>query len=84
MAEMMYCYHCRAHHPKEEMRRLDTKTGIRWRCIRSIEATKRSLDAREAYGKEISALNRANARAKAQMMQGVAAEKRRLAGTTGV
>jgi hypothetical protein len=37
--EPTYCYHCRTHHPRNEMRLIVTKTGKRWRCIRSIEAT---------------------------------------------
>ena len=55
-----YCYHCKSYHPLDQMRQLVTKTGKRWRCIRSIEATKVSRAARDAFGKNISAINRAD------------------------
>ena len=38
MSDMLFCYCCRTHHPKEQMRRFTTRTGQRWRCLRSIEA----------------------------------------------
>jgi hypothetical protein len=66
MDETLYCYHCRARHPKEQMRLLNTKTGKRWRCIRSIEATKRGREAREAFGREVTAINKAEAQNKAK------------------
>jgi len=59
-----FCYHCRLHHPEEEMRLLVTKTGSRWRCIKSIEATKISQAEREAYGKRVTAANSAEAAGK--------------------
>ena len=52
--ESTYCYHCRTHHPRNEMRLIVTKTGKRWRCIRSIEATQQGPEAREAYGHQVS------------------------------
>ena len=67
MAETVYCYHCRLRHPKEEMRLNETKTGKRWRCIKSIEATKRGREAREAFGREVTAINKAEAQNKAKM-----------------
>jgi hypothetical protein len=67
MAETVYCYHCRLRHPKEEMRLIETKTGKRWRCIKSIEATKRGREAREAFGREVTAINKAEAQNKAKM-----------------
>ena len=65
MTDMLYCYHCRRHHPKEEMRRVHGKTGSRWRCIRSIQATKRSVAERDAYGKRVSEINSAERRDRA-------------------
>jgi hypothetical protein len=47
------------------MRLLQTKTGKRWRCVKSIEATKRGREAREAFGREVTAINRAAAHDKA-------------------
>ncbi len=65
-----YCYHCGKHHPIEEMRQLMTKTGKRWRCIKSIEATKRSVAEREAFGKQMTAINKAEAQSKARILNG--------------
>jgi len=68
MPDTLYCYHCRLHHPKEEMRQIETKGGKRWRCIKSIEAAKRDRDAREAFGRQMSAINKAEARSKARLV----------------
>lgn len=65
MTDMLYCYHCRRHHPKEEMRRVHGKTGSRWRCICSIQATKRSVAERDAFGRQITEINSAEQRGKA-------------------
>jgi hypothetical protein len=66
MADTLYCYHCGRHHPKEEMRQVVSKGGKRWRCIKSIEATKRGVAERDAFGKEVTALNSASQRAKSK------------------
>jgi len=63
-----YCYHCRTHHPVEEMKLLVTKTGSRWRCIKSIEAVKRSKEERDAYGRQVSAANQAEASGRARIL----------------
>ena len=65
--ETVYCYHCRLRHPREEMRLIETKTGKRWRCIKSILATKRGREAREAFGREVTAINKAEAQSKAKL-----------------
>jgi len=57
MSETAYCYHCAKHHPKEEMRQIHSKAGKRWRCIKSIQATKQGIAARDAFGKQMSAMN---------------------------
>ena len=57
MGVTRYCYHCGKSHPEEEMRLLQTKGGSRWRCIKSIEATKKSTAERDAFGKLVSAAN---------------------------
>ena len=69
MAESLYCYHCGIHHPKEVMRQIETKAGKRWRCIKSIEATKRGKEARAAFGRQTTAINRAEAQSKARMLR---------------
>ena len=68
MSENLFCYHCRIPHPKEEMRQIDTKGGKRWRCIKSIEATKRGMESREAFGRQQTAINKAEAQAKLRIL----------------
>lgn len=58
MNDTIYCYCCRVHHPKEEMRRYRTRTGERWRCIKSIQAASNSPQVRDAFGQSQSRLNR--------------------------
>lgn len=62
MTETMFCYCCRVHHPKDQMRPFPTKHGARWRCIRSIEAAAGGLSARDAFGQQQSAFNREDSR----------------------
>ena len=50
------------------MRQIETKAGKRWRCIKSIEATKRSTAERDTFGKRVSAENKAGAQSKARLM----------------
>ena len=58
MTDTLFCYCCRIHHPKDEMRRFATRQGERWRCLRSIEAAGRSRGERDAFGRRQSDLNR--------------------------
>ncbi|MCK6411520.1 MAG: hypothetical protein L6Q55_03745 [Azonexus sp.] len=69
MPEMQYCYCCRVHHPEEEMRRFQTRQGLRWRCIRSIEAAAASRQSRDAFGQEQSRINREMAQRQAEFAQ---------------
>ena len=73
--DQTYCYHCRTHHPRNEMRLIVTKTGKRWRCIRSIEATRQGAAAREAYGRQISEINKAESKSRAQRLNNLLQEK---------
>ena len=75
MAETAFCYHCRQHHPKTEMRQIETKAGKRWRCIRSIQATQKSSEARDAFGRQVSAMNTAEARSHARRMNELRQDK---------
>ena len=68
MADTLYCYHCGRHHPKEEMRQIHTKGGSRWRCIKSIEATKRNVKERDAFGRQVTTINSAEQRARSKAM----------------
>lgn len=63
-----YCYHCGTHHPIEEMRQIVAKGGgKRWRCIKSIEATKKAIAERDAFGKQVTAINKAESQSKARL-----------------
>lgn len=57
MSDTVYCYHCSKRHPREEMRHVHTRTGSRWRCIKSIQASKRSVAERDAFGRKVTAIN---------------------------
>jgi hypothetical protein len=70
-----FCYHCGAHHPVEEMRQIETRAGKRWRCIRSIKATQKTAAARDAFGRQVSAMNTAEARSHARRMSELRQEK---------
>ncbi|MFY9327417.1 MAG: hypothetical protein WAO76_05280 [Georgfuchsia sp.] len=69
MTETAYCYHCVKHHPVEEMRLLVTKTGKRWRCIKSIEAAKAGKAQRDAFGRDVTEINKAEAQAKMRIIK---------------
>ncbi|MDP3537481.1 MAG: hypothetical protein Q8S26_02125 [Azonexus sp.] len=62
MTETMFCYCCRVHHPKDQMRPFRTKLGDRWRCIRSIEAATRARAERDAFGQQQTEINREDSR----------------------
>ncbi len=68
MTDTAYCYHCGIHHPKAEMRQIETKAGKRWRCLKSIEATKRSKAERDAFGRRVTADNKVEAQSKARLV----------------
>jgi hypothetical protein len=59
------------------MRQIASKTGKKWRCIQSIQATKKSSAQRDAFGKTVSATNSSEnqARIKSRLI-----EERLLAG----
>lgn len=62
MTETIFCYCCRVHHPKDQMRPFKTKRGERWRCIRSIEAAACARQERDAFGQQQTAINREDSR----------------------
>lgn len=66
MPEMLFCYHCRVHHPKGSMRMFPTRLGKRWRCLQSIEASRQDVASREAFGRLQSEINREVARRQAR------------------
>jgi hypothetical protein len=68
MSETAYCYHCSTHHPKEEMRQILTKGSKRWRCNKSIEASRQGRAEREAFGRQTTAINKADTQTKNSRM----------------
>lgn len=66
MTETLFCYCCRVHHPKDQMRLFPTRQGKRWRCLRSIEAAARSHHERDAFGRHQTDINRAAAKRAAE------------------
>ena len=62
MMTKVYCYHCMTYHRPESMQKIMTRTGERWRCIRSVEAAQNSVAVRDAFGERQSELNKARAR----------------------
>ena len=58
MPEMLFCYCCRVHHPRDQMHSFRTRQGLRWRCQRSIDAAKCSASERDAFGKEQTEINK--------------------------
>jgi len=64
MSETIFCYHCRLHHPREEMRQIDNKGVKKWRCIKSIKAVKKDIAARDAFGQSVTAVNSAESRSR--------------------
>ena len=58
MSDMTFCYCCRVHHPRDQMRLFPTGKGERWRCLRSIAAARSDRDARDAFGRGQSEINR--------------------------
>ncbi len=71
MSELLFCYHCRGHHPRESMRQFPTTLGLRWRCLRSIEAARQGIRERELFGKLQTEANRHTSRSQGQYAQHV-------------
>lgn len=63
MHQTAYCYHCGVYHPIEEMRQIYTKGGKRRRCIKSIVAAKAEISQRDAFGRQMTEMNKASAQA---------------------
>jgi hypothetical protein len=55
-----YCYTCNVHHPVEEMRQIMTGRGKRWRCIKTIEASRMESAKRQEFGARTTANNKAD------------------------
>lgn len=66
MTTTLFCYCCRVHHAKDQMRLFPTRQGMRWRCIASIEGAYRPQAERDAFGRQQSAMNREATRRQAE------------------
>lgn len=58
MSDMVFCYSCRVHHPRDQMLGFATRSGTRWRCRRSIVEASGPLAERDAFGRRQSEINR--------------------------
>ncbi len=58
MTELLFCYHCRRHHPADEMTQVESRGVRRWRCRASLSVGRRSVAVRDAFGKAVSQMNR--------------------------
>ena len=68
MSDTAFCYHCSVHHAMAEMRQIVTKGGKRWRCIKSIEAARAGLEARNAFGQRMTEINKAETQSRQSRM----------------
>jgi len=59
MSDQVFCYHCRRHHPADQVTLVYTRDVKRWRCRQSIVSSRSSSAARDAFGRAVSELNRA-------------------------
>ena len=66
MTETLFCYCCRVHHQKDQMRLFPTRQGYRWRCVRSTEAAFPSRRERDNFGRQQTEINRQEAQQAAE------------------
>jgi len=59
MSDQVFCYYCRRYHPTGDVRLVCSKGVKRWRCVESLERSRGSVAERDAFGKLVSASNRA-------------------------
>ena len=57
MIDKVYCYHCRSYHALEDVRLVQSKSGKRWRYLKSIASSQASREQRDAFGRAVSQLN---------------------------
>lgn len=57
MSDKVFCYHCRSYHTSEQVRLIQTKNGKRWRCKQSLQASRASTEARDAFGEAVRRQN---------------------------
>jgi len=59
MSDQVFCYYCRRYHPTVDVKLVCSKGVKRWRCVKSLEQVHGSVAERDAFGKSVSASNRA-------------------------
>ena len=59
MSDQVFCYYCRRYHPAAEVKKVESKGGKRWRCLESLARQHGSVAERDAFGRAVSASNRA-------------------------
>ena len=59
MSDQVFCYHCRRHHPADQVTQVYARGVKRWRCRQSIVLSRSSSVARDAFGRAVSEQNRA-------------------------
>ena len=57
MTDCAYCYHCRCHHPVNEMTLVVVRGRQRWRCKKSLQARVLAQSERDEYGALMRAQN---------------------------
>lgn len=68
MPETRFCYCCQRHHPIDQMCLFRTSAGYRWRCVSSIEAAGHTVQERDSFGRQQTALNRESSRRAAEFI----------------
>lgn len=53
-----YCQRCGKLHSENEMRQVQTRIGLQWRCLKSIEAQSKSTAERDAFGEQVRLANK--------------------------
>ena len=59
MTDEVFCYHCRRYHPTVDVMLVQSKGVKRWRCLKSLASIRSSVAERDAFGRAVSAENRA-------------------------
>ena len=51
MSDQVFCYHCRRHHPADQVTQVCVRGVKRWRCRQSLALSRSSAAARDAFGR---------------------------------
>ncbi len=56
---LRFCYQCQRNHAPDEMIKIATRGGPRWRCKAGLQAARQSVRERDHHGRGITASNQA-------------------------